>query len=77
MAVLDFRRPHRWLGPEDDEGQLWVLQDGEIMSWSESNTRYETAWWLNADGTVNEQCGAKPDHLANIVRDRPFDPSWL
>lgn len=49
--IFDQNRPHTKL----DEGQVpkgeedWILQDGTIFCWSESNCHYEYAWWLESD----------------------------
>jgi hypothetical protein len=74
--VLDLKREHRWLGPEDDEGYQWALQDGAIFGWSESNLRYELVWWLANDGTPRTDY-PNQEHIKNLCRDRPFDPEWL
>lgn len=68
-----------WLGPFGDNGHDWALLDGVIYSWSESNIRYESAWWLNTDGTpVIEAPGtARQSLLDGINKQRPFDPKWL
>ena len=51
----------------------YCRQDGKIFSWSESNIRYEHAWWLTDDGwPINDS-----EHVCNIMRDRPFNREWL
>jgi hypothetical protein len=50
--ILNLNRPHRALGPFDDSGSLFVEQDGKLFCWSESNVRYERAWWLDHDIVV-------------------------
>jgi hypothetical protein len=72
--VLDLKREHRMIGPADKEGQSWAIQDGKIFGWSESNVRFETAWWLNDDGTFREP---QTPIMKNLCETRPFDPEWL
>lgn len=71
MTTVDFKRFFKKLGPANDPE--YVLQDGTIFCWSESNFQYEPAWWLTDDGDpVNDD-----DHVKNLLRDRPFDKGWL
>lgn len=44
IAILhrDFKR----LGPDLRDPEF-IEQDGVIFAWSESNVRYERAWWLS------------------------------
>lgn len=44
MPSLDLARPHVLIGRERDPD--WVEQDGQLFAWSESNLRFEPAWWL-------------------------------
>jgi len=74
--VLDLKHEHKWLGPEDEAGHLWALQDGAIFGWSESNLQYELVWWLAKDGTPRTDY-PNQEHIKNLCRDRPFDPAWL
>lgn len=76
--VLDYKKPYVWLGPKDDWGHEWARQDGLIFAWSESNTRYETAWWLTTDGAprVGQTIGQR-QQIERIAQHRPFDPIWL
>jgi hypothetical protein len=74
--VLDLKCELKWLGPEDEQGYLWALQDGGIFGWSESNMRYELVWWLAKDGTPRTDY-PNQQHIKNLCRDRPFDPEWL
>lgn len=74
---LDVYNDHYGLGPKDDQGYLWMFQDGMIFSWSESNVQYEIAWWLNRDGTVDYSSTPNTDLLQAIIAERPFDPEWL
>jgi hypothetical protein len=75
---LNLKAPHSWLGPKDENGHLWALQDGAIYAWSDSNVAYEFAWWLNADGTPAK--GRTPGQQSlfdNINTQRPFNTDWL
>lgn len=70
--ILDPSRPYRPLGP-DRKNPDYMLQDGIIFGWSESNIRYESAWWLTPQGQpINDS-----DHVRNLLRDRPFKQEWL
>ncbi len=55
--VLDLKRPHRDLD-KGTGGQVggpdFVEQDGLVFGWSESNVRYEQAWWLDPGCGDNE-----------------------
>lgn len=44
MSVLNLKRPHVLIGRERNPD--WIEQDGRLFAWSESNSRYELAWWL-------------------------------
>lgn len=44
IAIL--HKPFKTLGPDLDDPE-WIEQDGVIFAWSESNTRFERAWWLS------------------------------
>ena len=69
--TVDFKRPHRNLGPSSDPD--YIEQDGVIYNWSESHIRYEYAWWLTSTGEpINDS-----EHVQNLLRDRPFDKAWL
>lgn len=70
---MNVYRPYYQLGPEKKEGTDYCWQDKTIYCWSDSNIGYEIAWWLTKDGwPINLS-----EHVANILRDRPFDPEWL
>jgi hypothetical protein len=43
--VLDLKAPYTPLG-DDPKNADFVLQGDAIYGWSESNMRYEFAWWL-------------------------------
>lgn len=75
-GVLDLKRPHRMIGPEDEGGKSWAVQDGKIFGWSESNCQFEEVWWLDAEGSPREDL-PNQEHVKNLCRDRPFDPAWL
>lgn len=83
--ILDMGTPFTYLGPinrlASTPGYDWAWQDGTIFGWSESNIRYEEAWWLNSDGILKDLGGGGDSLGDKIVRDiaraRPFDPSWL
>lgn len=64
------------IGPKDERGHEWAVQDGVIMGWSESNVRYEEAWWLNPDGSVRTDI-KRSALLEATLAERPFDPDWL
>ena len=84
MAIMkvsgDFP-PIIWFGESGNSD--YALQEGEIFCWSESNVRYETAWWLNRDGSPvrvdpdSMNAFQRQQHIDNILLDRPFDPLWL
>ena len=66
--ILDLKRPHRDLDKGSDpkiKGADFIEQDGLIFGWSESNSRYERAWWL--DEGVRESALVK-----NIRKDHPL-----
>lgn len=49
--ILDLRRPFTELDEGSDPdiaGADFIEQDGKIYAWSDSNIRYELAWWLYA-----------------------------
>lgn len=71
---LNLEKPYIELGNQPKGQADYVWQDGQIFAWSESNIRYEVAWWLAPNGTLisNER-----PLLFNIAKDRPFDPAWL
>lgn len=73
--VLDLNREHRFIGPEDDRGHNWVVQDGILMGWSESNVRYEEVWWLDREGRPGP--GPHSPLIEALLKERPFDPEWL
>lgn len=73
--VLDLKREHRMIGPIDDRGHSWAVQDDVIMTWSESNVCFEEAWWLNPDGSVRDI--KRTPVVEAVLRDRPFDAEWL
>ena len=63
--TVDFKRPHEGIGgkPKDRD---FLRQDGIIFGWSESNMRYEPAWWLDP---------ARTDERAERMRaERPLPP---
>lgn len=63
---LDLKRPHRDLDKGSDpdlDGADFIEQDGIVYAWSESNGRYERAWWL--DDGVRES-----DLVKNIRKSR-------
>jgi hypothetical protein len=64
------------IGPQDDRGHSWAVQDGRIFGWSESNVQFEEVWWLESDGTPIKDY-QNTGHLDALLRDRPFDPAWL
>jgi hypothetical protein len=54
--VLDVKRPYAELDEGSDPiipGADFVEQDGVIYAWSESNVRYERAWWLYPDADAS------------------------
>lgn len=69
----DMDKPRNQLGPDKEGGPDYILQDGVIYNWSESNIGYEYAWWLKEDGTPIDDS----PHVRNLLKDRPFDPEWL
>lgn len=75
--TVDFKRPHRKLGPDPDPE--YILQDGIIFNWSESNIRFEPAWWLTGDGDPILEDPSHPtyEHVQNLLKQRPFDKAWL
>lgn len=73
---LDLKRKHLMIGPIDEQGHSWALQDGMIFGWSESNLGFERAWWLREDGTLNTDVPNK-SLLEALRQTRPFDPKWL
>jgi len=77
--VLDLKRECRWIGPKDERGHSWAIQDGIIFTWSESNVRFEECWWLKSDGTPIPPGpeGWSESHINALLRDRPFDPRWM
>lgn len=75
--ILDLKREHRMIGPVDDRGHSWAVQDGIIMGWSESNVRFEEAWWLTPEGNVVNHPSINKGHVDALVKERPFDPEWL
>lgn len=70
---LNLKTDHQWVGPEDDEGYLWAVQGGAIYGWSESNTQFELAWWLDEKGLPIRSTA----QVDAIIAERPFDPEWL
>jgi hypothetical protein len=44
--ILILHQPFTKLGPNLNDPDF-IEQDGVIFAWSESNTRYERAWWLD------------------------------
>lgn len=44
--ILDLNRPHHALDSRLG-GPDFIEQDGIVFGWSESNCRYERAWWLD------------------------------
>lgn len=58
--VLNLKRPHKII---DDD---WIEQDGELFNWSESNFRYERAWWLDKDIRIHP--------LVSVLRQQRPDP---
>lgn len=44
--ILNLHREFTRLGPNLADPDF-IEQDGVIYAWSESNTRYERAWWLS------------------------------
>lgn len=81
MKVGKGHPPIHWFGAPGNSD--YAFQEGQIFNWSESNIRYETAWWLNADGTPVKvdpdslNAFQRQQHIDNIMRDRPFDPAWM
>jgi hypothetical protein len=76
---LDLNGSHKvWLGPKDEFGYVWAWQNGIIFAWSESNIRYESAWWLNSDGSpaIGKTQGQQ-QIIDKLNKERPFDPDWL
>lgn len=47
-GTVDFTRPYEWKGGTDAGNADFILQDGVIYAWSESNMTYELAWWLES-----------------------------
>lgn len=75
---LNLKAPHSWLGPKDENGYLWALQNGVIYAWSDSNVCYEFAWWLNVSGhPAHGQTQARQQLIDNVAKSRPFNPDWL
>lgn len=57
---------------------FWALQDNTIFCWSESNVAYESAWWLNSDGTpMTGRTPGQQTMIDAICRRSPFDPAWI
>lgn len=76
--IMNTKADKLWLGPRDDKGYLWALQQGVIFSWSDSNTCYESAWWLNRDGTpAKGTTQVEQQRIDAICKERPFDPIWI
>jgi hypothetical protein len=75
--VLGLKREHRFVGPEDERGHNWAVQDGIIMGWSESNVRYEEAWWLDPEGRPWKDLNTEAPVIQALLKERPFDPEWL
>lgn len=68
---MNTQEPFRKLGKDHDPD--YCLQNGTIYNWSESNLGYEHAWWLTCEGDpINNS-----EHVANLLKDRPFDKAWL
>jgi hypothetical protein len=68
-------KPYVKLGGDNPD---YIWQDGTIFAWSESNVAYQLCWWLTSTGkpvAVGSDKGAS--HVANLLKDRPFDPDWL
>jgi len=62
-ALLDYGRPYRALEAGDDPEYL--EQGGFVYVWSDSNVRYERAWWLDK--------GVKESALVRRIREaRPL-----
>lgn len=78
LKVMGQHPPIDWLGPGRPGDTDWARQDGVIFGWSESNMRYESAWWLNSDGTpaVGHTMNAQ-NHIDALMKQRPFDREWL
>jgi hypothetical protein len=75
---LDLNADHTFLGPVDEFGHKWAYQDGIIFHWSESNVGYESAWWLNTDGSPAEgETMGQQKMMDAINRRSPFNPDWL
>lgn len=70
--------PIKWLGPGKAGDTDYALQEGVIYNWSESNCRYERAWWLDRNGRPKQMHSlAAQNHVEQLILDRPFDPRWL
>ena len=66
--ILDLDRPRRDLDKGSDPvyaGADFIEQDGVVFGWSESNCRYERAWWLD-DGVRESPL------VLNIRKTRPL-----
>ncbi len=67
-GTVDFKRPHQGLGPKETDHD-YIAQDNVIYAWSDSNCRYEFAWWLYA--------AHKSDLVKANLERYPFDRAWL
>jgi hypothetical protein len=68
---MDMTKPYDRLDKDDNPD--YCRQDGKIFNWSESNYGYELAWWLTPTGDPIKDS----EHVRAILKDRPFDKSWL
>jgi len=74
---MDIHRTYQVLG-SDAKNADYCRQDGIIYAWSESNIGYERCWWLTAEGDpVRNAQGQITEHVANLLKDRPFNKAWL
>lgn len=76
--VMEIDQPYDRLGPYRASGEThghdYCRQNGHIYAWSDSNVRYELCWWLTPEG---DPIAGRSEHVANLLRDRPFDKAWL
>lgn len=62
--ILDLNKPFCELGNQPAGQADFVFQKGVVFNWSESNMRYEEAWWLY---------NAAPSPLVEaLIKNRPF-----
>ena len=63
--IANLTKPYREMGSQPKGNADFLEQDGLVFGWSESNLRYELAWWLYVEPPY-------PELVEQLRRERPL-----